>query len=371
MYLEGSDQHRGWFQSSLLASVGTRGRAPYRIVLTHGFTVDKNGKKMSKSQGNVVAPQDVIKKTGAEILRLWVSAEDYRGDIKISDEIIARLTDAYRKIRNTARYLLGNLADFDRADHCASLTELDRWAMSRLQGLIAQVTESYENFRFHEVYHRIYSFCVIDMSSFYLDILKDRLYTSRADSPERRAAQWVLNEILLAMTRLMAPVMSFTAEEIWSHTAGDRAESVFLSGFPTVRAGFLDTELEQRWETIIAMRDEVLKALEIKRREKVIGNSLAASVTIYGGTDEMRAMASGQYAPMLPMLLITSQARHSGQGADAAPADAWRSEEIKSLAVDVVPADGGKCERCWMILPEVGSIPGSPDLCPRCHAAVQ
>ena len=217
LYLEGSDQHRGWFQSSLLASVGTRGRAPYETVLTHGFTVDGQGKKMSKSLGNVIAPQEVIKANGAEIVRLWVSAEDYRDDIKLSKEIISRLTEAYRKIRNTGRFLLGNLHDFDGKDYSGHLLEIDRWAVSRLHGLIKKVSAAYERFDFHEVFHSVYNFCVVDMSSFYLDILKDRLYTFKADSIERRAAQWVLYRIVSDMTRLIAPILSFTAEEIWKY----------------------------------------------------------------------------------------------------------------------------------------------------------
>jgi isoleucyl-tRNA synthetase len=288
MYLEGSDQHRGWFQSSLLESVGTRGKAPYKTVLTHGFTVDGSGKKMSKSQGNVVAPQDILKQTGAEILRLWVSAEDYRGDVRISKEIIARLTEAYRKIRNTARFLLGNLSDYDGSR--GELTELDRWALSRLHGMTKKVSEAYERFDFHEVYHRIYNFCIVDMSSFYLDILKDRLYTFRADSPERRAAQYVLNEVLMTMTKLMAPVLSFTAEEIWQTLREKPVASIFLSDFPAADETLIDEELEARWEKLIAIRDEALKALELKRAEKFIGNSLEAKVVLHAG---------GEYAELL------------------------------------------------------------------------
>jgi isoleucyl-tRNA synthetase len=217
MYLEGSDQHRGWFQSSLLASVGATDKAPYSTVLTHGFVVDGSGKKMSKSLGNVIAPQEIIKTHGAEILRIWVASEDYKEDIRISKEILNRLTDAYRKIRNTSRFLLGNLFDFDNKDYSDKLQEIDRWAMSRLNTLIKKVAGAYERFAFHEVFHSIHYFCVVDMSSFYLDVLKDRLYTERPDALERRASQWVLSEVLFALTKLMAPVLSFTAEEIWQH----------------------------------------------------------------------------------------------------------------------------------------------------------
>jgi isoleucyl-tRNA synthetase len=364
LYLEGSDQHRGWFQSSMLASVGTRGRAPYKTVLTHGFVVDGTGKKMSKSLGNVVAPQDIIKSTGAEILRLWTAAEDYRGDIRISKEIVARLTEAYRKIRNTAKYLLGNLHDFPGGDFSAGLLEIDRWAMSRLQGLVERVSASYESFSFHEVYHRLYHFCVVDMSSFYLDILKDRLYTFRRDSSERRAAQWVLNEVLMTMTRLMAPILSFTAEEVWQFLREKPAESVFLEEFPEAKREFMDPVLEEKWERLIAIRDEVNKALEEKRRERFIGNSLEAKVTIHPGAED-RELLEG-YIPFLPTLLIVSQAGIGPEGGGA-----YRSEEVEGLSVTVERAEGEKCPRCWNWSTAVGSFPDAPELCERCHGNVR
>jgi isoleucyl-tRNA synthetase len=277
LYLEGSDQHRGWFQSSLLASVGSTGKAPYKTVLTHGFVVDGAGKKMSKSLGNVIAPQEIIKTYGGEILRIWVSSEDYRDDIRISKEILSRLTDAYRKIRNTCRFLLGNLADYDYEDYSGNLQEIDRWALSRLHGLILKVTRSYENFAFHEVFYSIHYFCVVDMSSFYLDVLKDRLYTERSDSPERRASQWLLSETLSVLTRLMAPILSFTAEEVWSYSLqhnkqmkesrSDNHESVFLSDFPESDDQCIDHVLEDRWKDLLKIRDEVNKAIELKRAE--------------------------------------------------------------------------------------------------------
>jgi isoleucyl-tRNA synthetase len=365
MYLEGSDQHRGWFQSSMLASVGTRGQAPYRTVLTHGYTVDGKGKKMSKSVGNVVSPQDLIKKSGADILRLWVSAEDYRNDIRISNEIMSRLSEAYRKIRNTAKYLLGNLHDFDGGDYSGELTELDRWAMSRLNRLIGKVTEAYEDFSFHEVYHRLYNFCVVDMSNFYLDILKDRLYTSRADSTERRAAQWVLNEILTGMTGLMAPVLSFTAEEIWGYIEGRQAESVFLSEFPVGRNEFIDNALEQKWETLISVRDEVLKALETKRRDKFIGNSLEAEVKLYIDDRELNSLVA-EYKDYLPTLFIVSQA-----GIEVSGSGEHRAEEIEGLSISIGKAQGEKCQRCWNYSTSVGQDEDDAEICSRCAAAIR
>ncbi len=233
LYLEGSDQHRGWFQSSLLTSVGTTGQAPYRTVLTHGFTVDGSGKKMSKSAGNVVAPQEVIDKYGAEVLRLWVSAADYRDDVRISPEILTHLAEAYRRIRNTSRYLLGNLSDFDpEKDRVADkdLLEIDRWAMHRLQKLVQRVEKAYDEFEFHVVFHSLHNFCAVDMSAFYLDILKDRLYTAKTTSIERRSGQTTMHAILSAMIRLMAPVLSFTADEVWGYMKESAAAQERIPG---------------------------------------------------------------------------------------------------------------------------------------------
>ena len=370
MYLEGSDQHRGWFQSSLLASVGTRGRAPYNTVLTHGFTVDGQGKKMSKSLGNVISPQEVIKANGAEIVRLWVSAEDYRDDVKLSKEIISRLTEAYRKIRNTGRFLLGNIYDFDGKDYSNNLLEIDRWAMSRLQGLIKRALAAYERFDFHEVFHSIYNFCVVDMSSFYLDILKDRLYTFKAGSAERRAAQWVLCRILSDTTRLLAPILSFTAEEIWSYIPKVRdpegAESIFLSGFPVVNEKFLDEELEKRWERLIKIRDEANKALEIKRQDKFIGNALEARVVFYLPDDDFNLLNA--YKDFLPALFIVSEVGIYLFGQSIR--EAYESMEIKNLFIKVERASGSKCERCWNWSTTVGKFEDHPQICERCHSVL-
>lgn len=364
LYLEGSDQHRGWFQSSLITSVGARGVAPYKAVLTHGFVVDGQGKKMSKSLGNVIAPQDIIKASGAEILRLWVSAEDYRDDIRISKEIVDRLVEAYRKIRNTARFLLGNLHDYDGKDYSENLLEIDKWAMSRLQGLIKKVSEAYEKFEFHQVYHALQNFCIVDMSSFYLDILKDRLYTFRADSAERRSAQWVLSEILTVMTRLMAPIMSFTAEEIWgSISCSNKEESVFMSSFPAVDESSLDMPLEQKWERLIALRNEVNKALEIKRRERFIGNALEARVVLFLAADDYSLLT--QYSDFLPALFIVSEA--SLQRLGEKNGDAYESVELPGVRISVLKAGGEKCDRCWNWSMTVGSFADAPKLCHRCY----
>lgn len=390
MYLEGSDQHRGWFQSSLLVSVGTRDRSPYRTVLTHGFVVDGQGKKMSKSLGNVIAPQEVIKANGAEILRLWVSAEDYREDIRISKEILDRLTEAYRKIRNTCRFILGNLYDYDpepssEVDYTQALLEIDRWAMSRLQTLVEAVTTAYENFTFHEVFHALYNFCVVDMSSFYLDVLKDRLYTFKSDSSERRAAQWVLSQILSVMTRLMAPILSFTAEEVLQsmkqraenkvQSAKSIEESVFLSSFPEVDEKFHDKELEKKWGELFLLRGEVNKALEMKRAERFIGNSLEAKVVLYLAESKEQSAQDkeqryktliDQYNDFLTTFFIVSSVEIADKSLDGS----YKSAEIEGLEIKIEKAPGEKCQRCWNWSKAVGSFEEAPEICERCHKVI-
>ncbi|MCX7913020.1 MAG: isoleucine--tRNA ligase [Thermodesulfovibrionales bacterium] len=368
LYLEGSDQHRGWFQSSLLASVGTRQKAPYKSVLTHGFVVDGQGKKMSKSLGNVISPQEVIKSSGAEILRMWVSAEDYRNDVKISKEIINRLNEAYRKIRNTCRFLLGNLYDYDGRDYRANLLEIDKWAMLRLQKLIKKVERAYESFDFHEVFHSVYNFCVVDMSSFYLDVLKDRMYVFKKDSLQRRAGQWVFYRILVDMTKLLAPILSFTCEEIWSHikkisnVEENKFESVFLAGFPKVIEEFIDKELEIRWDRLINIRDEVNKAMEIKRKEKLIGNSLEAKLILYSKEEPYALLKS--YSDFLPTLFIVSDVVVNDY--TSIPTDVYLSSN-GNIAIKVERAEGRKCERCWNWSSSVGHYKEYPDICERCY----
>jgi isoleucyl-tRNA synthetase len=380
MYLEGSDQHRGWFQSSLLVSVGARGSAPYETVLTHGFVVDGSGKKMSKSLGNVIAPEEIIKGYGAEILRIWVSAEDYKDDIRISKEILNRLTEAYRKIRNTCRFFLGNIHDFDGEDYSGRLQEIDRWAMQRLQSLIGRVTKAYESFDFHEAFHSIHNFCIVDMSAIYLDVLKDRLYTAKTDSPERRASQWVLSEVLSALTRLMAPILSFTAEEVWGYIrtqkselrsrkseeeVAESGESVFLSSFPEVEARFVDAALEERWKGLLLLRDEVNKALEIKRGEKFIGNPLEARITLHL-PENLRTLCEN-YRDFLPFFFLVSGVKIS----EGKLSSAYASGEVEDLQVLVERAEGSKCQRCWNWSVKVGTFSDEPELCERCYPVVK
>jgi isoleucyl-tRNA synthetase len=338
---------------------------------------------MSKSLGNVVAPQEVIKTNGAEILRLWVSAEDYKEDIRISKEILERLTDAYRKIRNTCRFLLGNLYDFDNRDYSPFLLEIDRWAMSRLQTLIGNITSAYENFTFHEVFHSLYNFCVVDMSSFYLDVLKDRLYTFKPDSKERRASQWVLNQILSVMTRLMAPILSFTAEEVWQsmkkqvESRGQNVkwieESVFLSQFPEVDKSYLNKELEKKWEELFVLRDEVNKALEMKRAERFIGNSLEAKVIIYFAEIEETKSITEKYKKLieeywdfLPTFFIVSAV----EMAEKIPEQTYKSLLIDGLEIKIEKAPGEKCHRCWNWSEMVGRFKEAPEICERCYKVI-
>jgi isoleucyl-tRNA synthetase len=370
LYLEGSDQHRGWFHSSLLTAVGTRGRAPYRSVLTHGFVVDADGKKMSKSLGNIIAPKEVIDRYGAEILRLWVSASDYRDDIRISDQILNQLSDAYRRIRNTCRFLLGNLADFDPArDRVApaAMPEIDRFALHRLQLLVQRARKAYDAYEFHLIYHSLYNFCTVELSAFYLDVLKDRLYTSAQNAPERRSAQTVLLALADAMVRLMAPVLPFTAEEIWKFmpAVADRESSVHLAALPTVAAEFQDPELARKWDRILALRGEVSKAVEGARVEKRVGHSLDAAVTI--SAPESLYELLGPYREDLRSILIVSQVRLvKGQDLPGA----YVSTEIDGLEIGVAAAEGGKCERCWVHDPAVGSLSEHPTICPRCRRAL-
>lgn len=371
LYLEGSDQHRGWFQSSLLASLGSGKGIPYRSVLTHGFVVDGEGKKMSKSAGNVIAPQEVIDKHGAEILRLWVSAEDYKDDIRISKEIITRLIEAYRKIRNTCRYLLGNLYDFDPSSPFSEedLLEIDRWALARLQGLTDKVSKGYENFEFYTIFHSIYNFCTVDMSATYLDILKDRLYTFKADSIERKSGQWAMHKILTTLTKLMAPILSFTAEEIWAYIPQRPSdeESVFLSRFPEVEERFLDDKLEERWKRFLSVRDEVNRSLEMARKDKLLGSSLEANVELYLSEDLYNLLSP--YKDLLPSLFIVSNV--SIRTDAGSPEESFVSGEVEGLSILIRKAKGRKCERCWNFSLDIGKDKEHPTICPRCSGALK
>ncbi|MBE6631985.1 MAG: isoleucine--tRNA ligase [Ruminococcaceae bacterium] len=351
LYLEGNDQYRGWFQSSLLTSVATRGVAPYKSVLTHGMVVDMEGRKMSKSLGNGISPIDVVKTNGADILRLWVSSVDYTADAKISKEILKQLSEIYRKIRNTARIMLANLGDENDFDpnrdivSVSDMPEIDRWALSRLNALIKEVMEAYEGYEFHLIYHAVNNFCTIDMSKLYVDITKDRVYVEKKDSKDRRSAQTVMYLVLNALTRILAPLLSFTAEEIWQsmpHADSDDKRSVMLNDMPKVVPEYSTPEIEERWNKLFALRDDVMKALEIARANKIIGKSLEAKIKIYAEDKEVYSQLA-DLEPELSSVFIVSQAEIYNT---AAPETAF-ADTVSGIKIEVFEADGEKCDRCW------------------------
>jgi len=371
LYVEGSDQHRGWFQSSLMTSVGVHNRAPYQGVITHGFVVDGEGRKMSKSLGNVVDPLDVIAKSGADILRLWVASSDYSVDVAISPDILKHVGEAYRRIRNTFRFMLGNLYDFkpgvDNVGY-EELEELDKWALHEMTGLLKTVTANYESYRFHAVYHSVYNFFTNELSSLYLDILKDRLYASAAGSVERRAAQTVLFEMLVTFTKMLAPILAFTSEELWNYIPGEvkNNKSVHLCHWPVPNESYINHELDSNWNKLLKIRGEVAKALEEARNAKMIGNSLEAQVELYA--DDATREFLGEYKDALAQVMIVSEA--SIYPYFEAPPDAYKSELISNLVIKVSPAPGAKCERCWRYEETVGGMPEHPGLCARCASVI-
>ncbi|MDW7772049.1 MAG: isoleucine--tRNA ligase [Desulfobulbaceae bacterium] len=377
LYLEGSDQHRGWFQSSLLAAVGTRGYAPYKGVLTHGYVVDGQGKKMSKSVGNVVAPQEVIDKYGAEILRLWVSSEDYRDDVKVSEEILRHVSDAYRKIRNTLRFMLSNLYDFDPKTDIvpyADLPGLDRWALTRFTALCRRIDKAYMDYEFHTVYHGLHNFCGTAMSSLYLDVLKDRLYASAPDSLERRSAQTVIHRILDGLLRLMSPILSFTAVEAWEHlygldASGPAEDSVFFATFPSVDDIPDDADFNAAWARLLEIRGEITRVLEGARREKIIGLSLDAEVLVQAEGDTASFLADKW--EQLQELCIVSNLKPVSDIGSAENVKVVKSEEIAGLKIGVRQAPGEKCDRCWTISTSVGRDSDHPSACERCARVVR
>jgi len=371
LYLEGSDQHRGWFQASLIPSMATKGRAPYRGVLTHGFVVDGAGKKMSKSVGNVISPQDIMKKYGADILRLWVASSDYEGDIKLSPEILERLADGYRKIRNTFRFLLSNLYDFDPARDIVSvdrMAEIDRWMLSRLRDITGKISGYYKKWEFHKVYRTVYDLCVYEISSVYLDVLKDSLYTLKPDSVERRSSQTVIFRLLHTLSRLMAPVLSFTMEEVWQRMDyASKKESVHMADWPDAEKemkGWKDEALDAKWGEILAIRDDVMKFLELKREKGVIKSSLEASVVLYSDNDRTDKFIRGNIG-LLTVLFKVSQAEAASE-----PEDDMESASGVPLKIGVRKARGVKCERCWNYSETVGQNENSPDLCQRCYNVI-
>jgi isoleucyl-tRNA synthetase len=368
LYLEGSDQHRGWFHSSLLMSEALYERAPYRGVLTHGFTVDDKGRKMSKSLGNGIEPQDIIRTLGADMLRLWIAATDYANEMSLSQEILKRLSDSYRRMRNTLRFLLGNLYDFEpqQALPVAELVALDRWAIARAHELQREIVSAYRDYAFHLIYQKVHNFCVVDLGGFYLDVLKDRLYTTPAGGRARRSAQTAMWHIAESMVRWLAPILSFTAEEFWRHLRGGRAESVFLTtwhNLPELPTDAID------WAALIALRGDVARELERLRIAGEIGGPLDAEVDIWCGPEQYPRLAA--LGAELRFLMITSEARvHelAGLTAAAAPAEAVPALEIEGggVWIRVRASTQIKCVRCWHHRPDIGQSPEHPELCARC-----
>lgn len=367
MYLEGSDQHRGWFMSALIISIAIDGKAPYRQVLTHGFTVDDQGRKMSKSMGNVVSPQKIMKKLGADILRLWVASTDYTREMALSDEILKRSADAYRRIRNTARFLLANLNGFDPEHHSVSpeqMVVLDRWAVCRAQSAQTEIVAAYDTYDFHNVVQRTMRFCSVEMGSFYLDIIKDRQYTAKADSIARRSCQTALYHIIEALVRWMAPIMSFTADEIWGFMPGKRAQYVFTEDWYDALYG-LDAAKPMNdayWQTLLQVRSETNKVIEQARVEKRIGGSLEACVMLYA--EPTLAALLRKLGNELYFALLTSSAIVADYG--AASDDALQCEGLKGLKIALVKAEGEKCPRCWHYETDIGKYVDHPEICGRC-----
>lgn len=371
IYLEGSDQHRGWFQLSLLPSVAAWGCAPFKTVLTHGFVVDEKGEKMSKSLGNFISVGDALKELGGDIIRLWTASMEYRNEMNVSRSIILRMSDSYRRIRNTFRYILGNLYDFDPDKDSVEYTklwEIDRWALHKIEMLINSVTNAFESFQFHRVYHNIHNFCTVEMSSFYFDILKDRLYTFSKKSPERRAAQTVLHRVNSVLVRLLAPILVYTTEEVWMEMKQDNGNTsgVHLAEWPVSIKEYVDEELNNKWDNIIKVRTDVARELEKMRAAKHIGNSLEAVVDLYTEDGDLLKLLK-EYENDFPMIFIVSDVNISEEPIDSAN----KGEIFDKLFIKVRVSDNNKCERCWNYRKEVGKIDKYPTLCDRCASVIE
>ena len=369
LYLEGTDQHRGWFQVSLLTGVATEGAPPFRTVVTHGFVVDEKGEKMSKSLGNLIMAEDAVKKFGADVVRLWLSSVDYKNDINVSMNLIQRMGDAYRRIRNTFRYLLGNLAGFNPATDAVKpdeMLELDRWALSELQGLVKRVTKAFEEYQFHRVYHEVHNFCAVEMSAFYLDVLKDRLYCEGSTSLERRSARTAMHRILGVLVKLVAPVLVHTAHEVWEHLEHREAlDSVHLALWPEPDEGLSDAALDARFERLMKVREEVAREIEKMRNAKTVGSGLEVAVTLYAETDDLRGFLES-FGEELSGYFLTSDVAVTREK----PEGAVPGVEMKDLWVLTAKSPHAKCVRCWNFRASVGRNAEHPGLCERCAEVV-
>ncbi|MBE6718016.1 MAG: isoleucine--tRNA ligase [Ruminococcaceae bacterium] len=372
LYLEGADQYRGWFQSSLLTAVGAKGEgAPFKQVLTHGWVVDGEGKAMHKSLGNSIAPEEVIVKYGADLVRLWVASSDYQVDVRVSDPIFKQLSESYRKIRNTIRILMANLSDFNPDTDMVGVSELyeiDKWALYHLNNVVKTVRDAYDNYSFHIVYHELNNFCTVQMSKLYVDITKDRVYTEKATSKARRSAQTTMYIVLNSMLRLLAPVLTFTADEAWSympHSKSDDVRHVLFNDIPEYNPEYNFTEIEEHYDRLFEIRDDVMKALELARAEKTIGKSLEAKIRIYTESDEMLSLLNS-FGSELPTIFIASQVEVVN---GSAPENAY-TEEGSLISVEVMKADGEKCDRCWMFTTDGEDVDGS-HICARCKSIIE
>ncbi len=371
VYLEGTDQYRGWFNSSLLTAVATEGRAPYNEVVTNGFTVDDKGTKMSKSRGNVVSPHKVIDQYGADILRLWVASSDFKNDVKVSDSILKQNSEVYRRVRNTYRFVLGNISDFDYNDNYVvyeDRKELDRWIMIRLQELIKKVTAAYEKYEYHRVYHDVHNFCTVEMSSLYMDITKDRLYTDGTDSLSRRSAQSTLYDIMMALVIMLAPILPHTSEEVWQYLPEKvrTEESVFLADWPQAVEEYYNENLTAKWDKLLNIRKDVSKALELARADKKIGNSLEAAVELKGNSESQQKLLESELKQLADLFIVSQvdlnnnlNEEESHQGTES------------SVLVKVKEARGEKCDRCWKYAESVGTHVEHPDICDRCASVIE
>jgi len=370
LYLEGTDQHRGWFHSSLLESCGTRGRAPYEAVLTHGFVMGEDGQKMSKSLGNIVSPQDVVDQHGADVLRLWVVGSDYSEDLRIGTEILKRQADIYRRLRNTLRFLLGNLSGFDESERLdiKDMPELERWVLHRLWELDGLLRKACDDFQFQPFFGELHNFCAVDLSAFYFDVRKDSLYCDRADDIKRRAVRTVLDKIFNCLTAWLAPFICFTAEEAWlargNGRGGGKTDSVHLRTFPDIPESWRNAALVEKWVKIRDLRRVVTGAIELERKENRIGSSLQAHPVIYANSGDLDLFDGHDAAE----LFITSGASFSQ---DEPPEDTFSLDDVSGVRVKPNLARGEKCERCWKVLADVGSDPEHPTICPRCADAVR
>ncbi len=370
VYLEGGDQYRGWFQSSMLTSLATKGEAPYRQIITHGWTVDGDGKAMHKSAGNAISPDESVNTYGADLLRLWVSSADYKADMRISKEIIKQLSDIYLKIRNTARYILGNLGGFDPDNTIAfgDMLPLDQWALVRLNKLTERVRAAYDRYEYHTIYHGLHNFCAVDMSNFYLDIIKDRLYCDGVDSLSRKSAQSAIWQVLDSLVRMLAPILAFTSEEIWAampHKTSDDADSVLYNDMPEYDPSVdFDAQTAAKWETLLALRTDVNKALELARAEKIVGKALDADVTIYLDDTGAAAFKPVENEALAPLFIVSKVTIEKGSG------EGYASQEFNGAVIAVRPSNDAKCARCWTHDALVGEHAAHPELCPRCADVV-